>query len=370
MANNQDIGIVQRKRLTDNRTPEQLLLEEYDRKQNAPSGAGQLKMSEGQVLTDSAQDSYRELLDRIVNREGFSYDREKDPVWNAYAKAYRREGDRAAEDALAAASAATGGVPSSYAVTAASQAGDYYAAQLADKAPELEQSAYQRYLQELDLDYQALNALQTERNFDYNRYLQEYEQDQQEFANALALYQTLGYMTPEIEAALGIQKKGTNSAGQAAVQNSGTGQTAVQIGNTGNQNGTSWKPDAGATDETEEPAGGVPDNVLLELSGRYPGGRVTDPATWRELAKLYGEDAVAAKGFYFGADFNGVTRDEAVKYLTGMGVPYEQAQKTIGAETWRKMKEVNAPDGYIRGNNTYEDYLWNWVTDMVLKHGK
>ena len=42
----------------------------------------------------------------------------------------------------------TGGMPSTAAVTAARQAGGYYAAQLADKLPELYQQAYQRYLQE------------------------------------------------------------------------------------------------------------------------------------------------------------------------------------------------------------------------------
>ncbi len=86
-------------------------------------------------------------LERAENMR-WNYDPSTDPVWQALQKQYRREGDRATQDALGRYAAMTGGVPSSYAVTAASQAGDYYAAQLSDRLPQLYQDAYQRYLQE------------------------------------------------------------------------------------------------------------------------------------------------------------------------------------------------------------------------------
>ena len=172
--------------------------------------------TEGGSFQYDQEDSYQKLLDRIVNREEFSYDHESDPRWSAYKKSYTREGERATADALAKASAATGGVPSSYAVTAASQAGDYYAGQLADIIPELYDDAYNQHLNEIGLDMDALNALQTDRNNDWNDYLQDYEEEQQKFNNALALYQTLGYMTPEIQEALGL-------GGSAGAEESGTG---------------------------------------------------------------------------------------------------------------------------------------------------
>ena len=78
----------------------------------------------------------------------WNYDPNTDPVWQALQKQYRREGDRASQEAMAQAAMRTGGVPSSYAVTAATQAGDYYAAQLSDRLPQVYQDAYQRYLQE------------------------------------------------------------------------------------------------------------------------------------------------------------------------------------------------------------------------------
>ena len=96
--------------------------------------------SEYQAKRDAA-------LQRAEDME-WDYDPNTDPVYQAYQKQYRREGQRATQDAMGSYAGMTGGRPSSYAVTAASQAGDYYAAQMADKIPELYNSAYQRYLQE------------------------------------------------------------------------------------------------------------------------------------------------------------------------------------------------------------------------------
>lgn len=86
-------------------------------------------------------------LERAENMK-WNYDPNTDPVWQALQKQYRREGDRATQEAMAQAAMRTGGLANSYAVTAASQAGDYYAAQLSDRLPQLYQDAYQRYLQE------------------------------------------------------------------------------------------------------------------------------------------------------------------------------------------------------------------------------
>ncbi|MBQ7346113.1 MAG: hypothetical protein IJW45_08675, partial [Oscillospiraceae bacterium] len=110
------------------------------------------------------QDAYDKLLAGLVDRQPFSYDPETDPSWGAYRKAYLREGDRASANAMAQAAAASGGRPSSYAMTAAQQAGNYYAGQLADMLPTLEQNAYSRYMDELNAQLNSLGALQTDRN--------------------------------------------------------------------------------------------------------------------------------------------------------------------------------------------------------------
>lgn len=111
------------------------------------------------------------LLDAIINRPDFSWSKEDDPQWHSYRKSYLREGDRATADALGQAAAASGGRPSTAAVTAATQAGDYYAAQLNDIIPTLYQQAYDRYLNEYNMSLQDLNAVNTQEQLDYTKYL-------------------------------------------------------------------------------------------------------------------------------------------------------------------------------------------------------
>ena len=153
--------------------------------------------------SDTGRDPYyenrfRELLGKLEAYPEFQYDQNSDPVWAALAKQYRREGQRATADTLGQYAAMTGGIPSSAAVTAASQAGNYYAGQLSDRLPEVYQQAYQRYLDEysrlygLTGDYlNGWNATEdqylNDRNFAYQQYLNDrdfaYQQaaDQQNF---------------------------------------------------------------------------------------------------------------------------------------------------------------------------------------------
>ena len=101
----------------------------------------------------------------------WDFDPETDPVWQAYQKQYRREGQRAAEDALARAAAMTGGIPSSYAATAGSQAANYYAAQLSDRLPGIYQDAYNRYYNEFQKQLAIADEYQGYGQTEYNRYL-------------------------------------------------------------------------------------------------------------------------------------------------------------------------------------------------------
>lgn len=111
-----------------------------------------------------------ELISEILNREEFSYNAENDPLYSQFKKQYLREGERASQDAIGVAAAATGGIPSSYAVQAAAQAGNYYAAQLMDKIPELYQMAYNQYLNENQMKHSALDAVRGMEEFDYTKH--------------------------------------------------------------------------------------------------------------------------------------------------------------------------------------------------------
>ena len=119
------------------------------------------------------QETLDELLGKVENYGPFSWSKEEDPAYSAYAKQYRREGQRATADAIAQAAALTGGQVSTAASTAASQAGDYYAGQLADVIPQLYENAYQRYLSDYSLLADQLGQVRQAEQLDYAKYLDE-----------------------------------------------------------------------------------------------------------------------------------------------------------------------------------------------------
>ncbi len=133
-------------------------------------------------------DEMQRLLSEILNREDFSYNAASDPLYSQYKKQYLREGERASADALGAAAAATGGIPSSYAATAAAQAGNYYAAQLTDKIPELYQLAYNKYLNDAQMDQTNLRLLGDMDDRDYSRYMDDVNQWNKDRSFAYGVY--------------------------------------------------------------------------------------------------------------------------------------------------------------------------------------
>lgn len=132
---------------------------------------GSFSYDEAPTYENTFAQQQKDLLDRILNREDFSWSKETDPQWSSYKKSYLREGDRATANALAKASAASGGRPSSYAVNAATQAGDYYATKLNDVIPTLYQQAYERYLDEYNMKLKDLNTVNQQEQLDYAKYL-------------------------------------------------------------------------------------------------------------------------------------------------------------------------------------------------------
>lgn len=99
--------------------------------------------------------------DGLINRDAFSYDPRKDPAYLAYEQIYTNRGRRAMEDTLGQVAARTGGMASSYAVSASQQAYNNYMQELAAQIPALQQAAYSMYLGDLNqrrADYDMLSA--------------------------------------------------------------------------------------------------------------------------------------------------------------------------------------------------------------------
>lgn len=89
-----------------------------------------------------------DTLNKILNREKFSYDLNGDAFYQQYKDKFTQQARMASEDAVARASAMTGGYGNSYAATAGAQAFNEQMGQLNDVIPELYQMAYDKYARE------------------------------------------------------------------------------------------------------------------------------------------------------------------------------------------------------------------------------
>lgn len=113
------------------------------------------------------------LMDKIVNRQPFTYDFNADPIYHQYKDQFVKGGKEAAMNAVANASALTGGYGNSYAVTAGAQANQQALSGLNDIIPQLYNAAQKKYetdLNALYADYDLYNAAEQD---NYNKYRDE-----------------------------------------------------------------------------------------------------------------------------------------------------------------------------------------------------
>lgn len=93
-------------------------------------------------------EALKNQLDKINNREKFTYDLNGDALYQQYKDQYMNQGKLAMQDAMGQASAMTGGYGNSYAASVGNQAYQGYLQKLNDVVPELYQMAYNKYTQE------------------------------------------------------------------------------------------------------------------------------------------------------------------------------------------------------------------------------
>lgn len=123
------------------------------------------------TYTNQYAEQIADALNNVTNFGQFSYDKNADPSYNAYAQAYRREGERAAQNALAQAATRSGGANSSATIAASQQAQNYYGAKLADQIPQLYQQAYSRYFDDFNRNLSKLSALNQQEQYYYAKHL-------------------------------------------------------------------------------------------------------------------------------------------------------------------------------------------------------
>ena len=155
----------------------------------------QFEMSKPHSYESAYGDQMKDLMNQLMNKQDFSYNAADDPLYNQYKEMYNREGDRAMKNTMSEASALTGGRTNSWAVSAGSQAQDYYSQKLNDKIPELQQLAYSMWQ---DQNNQKLNQLGMLQGMDqleygrwqdgYNRWVDDKKFNYTQYIDSMGLY--------------------------------------------------------------------------------------------------------------------------------------------------------------------------------------
>ena len=118
----------------------------------------------------SQQGQWQEIIDKILNREDFSYDLNADALYQHYKDQYAAQGKLAMLDTMGQAATKTGGYGNSYAQTAGQQAYQSHLQKINDIIPELYAQAYDRYDREGDALEQRYDMLADQNAREYGQY--------------------------------------------------------------------------------------------------------------------------------------------------------------------------------------------------------
>ena len=143
-------------------------------KTSTPQG-GQLTARPGYVSPEYNSPYIQQILgaNSAIGKPApaFNYNYQNDPTYQALLQSYQQNAQIAGQNTLARAAAATGGMPSTYAVQAATAAQNQELNQLANMIPQLQQQAYSRYADQRDYNQQArIAALNNLRGLEQENY--------------------------------------------------------------------------------------------------------------------------------------------------------------------------------------------------------
>ena len=165
---------------TDNTTPTDTSFKYQDFKYDDYTKGDAVKQAEALLQQQIAQKpgeyqsswqtQLNDTLNKILNREKFSYDINGDALYQQYKDQYTTQGKQAMMDTMGQASAMTGGYGNSYAQTVGQQIYQGYLQQLNDRVPELYQLALNQYNQEGQDLYNQYGLYADRENQDYGRH--------------------------------------------------------------------------------------------------------------------------------------------------------------------------------------------------------
>ena len=123
----------------------------------------------------SYSDEVQSMMDKIMNREKFSYDVDTDPLFQQALASAMNSGKQAMQDTIGQASALTGGYGSTYATSAGNQAYNSFIEDAYDNLPQYYQMALEAYQMEGDEMYRQFDMFSSMDDKEYNRTLSAYD---------------------------------------------------------------------------------------------------------------------------------------------------------------------------------------------------
>lgn len=184
-------------------------------------------------FSGSYDDEIGRIYDRIINREGFRYDMNSDPLYMSYRDRYAREGRLAMKNTMGQAAALTGGYGSSYSQAVGQEQYGAYLEKLGNVMPQLYSAAYSRYKSEGDALSEKYAMAVKRGESEYNRYRdrlsdakaqqelgykleqQDYERQQKAFQTLMSLISSTGYEANEDD----LKQSGMSQAQADAIRN-------------------------------------------------------------------------------------------------------------------------------------------------------
>ena len=349
-----------------------------------------------------------ETMNKILNREDFSYDFNGDALYQQYKDMYKKQAKMASEDTIGQASAMTGGYGNSYAQTVGNQAYQASLEQLNDVVPELYQMAYDRYNQEgqdlynqyamlgeqesqdygryrdqvgdwkTERDYLA-GRYDSEREYDYSKYADErtfeygkYSDDKsyayQDHRNAIADQQWQAEFDEakrQYNEQMDFQKQQYNDS--KSYYSGGSGGSSSGGSSSGSSKGT--KADGSSYDNGSLSSSQIKElqNALgVEADGKY-GSNSQKAAGGLSAEEAYNK--YVGKG---GSGFTGSTYEDAVSYAESKGVPAAHAAGIMTASEWnrRRSSYQTTGQGGVEATNysSYKEYLADITEYLVDKY--
>ena len=347
--------------------------------------------------TSAWQTQLNETLDKILNREKFSYDLNGDALYQQYKDQYTTQGKMAMMDTMGQAAAMTGGYGNSYAQSVGQQAYQGYLQQLNDRIPELYQLALDQYNREGDEMYNQASLMASMEDQDYGRYrdqLTDYNAELDRLTEDARYQGELDYSKWADDRNFNYSQyiDDRNLAYQterdkiADEQWQAQFDEAIRQYNHANGIKTGSTGDTTDTDSPTSPKKGYDNGTKKEseieamqnylgLSGDGkwgPNSQAAAKAKWGVTSadEAWAKYQAAIAGGNTGG-FTGSTYEEAVAYMKSKGV--SGAANVMTKSEWTRRKASYNATGVggseVIYNGTYQDYLRSYVEYKVNPNG-